>query len=219
MHSLYPKPHAPESRRCNTLGLPLCRWPAFTSGHGSLQPGADISFWNPPLKAVARCTHPLIIVPRMCCFQSPTSIGTSCWIQKSQSSWGEAAGICFSRFSHASLIFNPSFSDAIKRMVTMSSMFQSGTPALQQLLRHDMAVASSCLLAANLFCLPSKNTGLQHRIEAFSIGAKSIAKCPQRRLMRRYGVDSREAALELLANSLSVSNISSTQPCPTMSIE
>lgn len=162
-------------------------------------------------------TYPLIIVPRMSCLQLPTSLGTSYWIQKWQSNWGEAVGVSHVSLMHPSFV-TLFFSDAIKRMVTMSSMFQSGTPALQQLLRHDLAVASSCLLAANLFCLPSKNTSLQHRIEAFNIGAKSIAKCPQRRLMRRYGVDSREAALELLANSLSVSNISSIQPFSTTSI-
>jgi hypothetical protein len=96
-------------------------------------------------------------------------------------------------------------SDAIKRIVTMSSLFQNGTPALQQLLHHDRQVASSCLLAANLFCLSSKNISPKERIEAFEKGAKSIANCPQRRLMRRYGVATREAALELLASSLAVS--------------
>ena len=96
-------------------------------------------------------------------------------------------------------------SDAIKRIVTMSSLFQNGTPALQQLLHHDREVASSCLLAANLFCLSSKNVSPKERIEAFEKGAKSIAHCPQRRLMRRYGVATREAALELLASSLAVS--------------
>ena len=96
-------------------------------------------------------------------------------------------------------------SDAMKRVTTMSAIFQSGTPAMQQLLQHDVAVASSCLLAANIFCLAPKHSALQQRIDAYKNGAKTIAKCPQRRLMRRYGVSSRDEALELLASSLAVS--------------
>ena len=92
----------------------------------------------------------------------------------------------------------------MKRIATMSALFQGGTPALQQLLQQEHAVASSCLLAANLFCLSSKSASLQTRIDAFKNGAKSIANCPQRRLMRRYGVATPRAALELLASSLAV---------------
>jgi hypothetical protein len=94
----------------------------------------------------------------------------------------------------------------------MSSLLQSGTPALQQLLHQDHAVAASCLLAANLFCLSSKDTSLQSRIGAFKNGVKSIASCPQQRLMRRYGVATPEAALELLASSLAVTARNSS-PC------
>jgi hypothetical protein len=94
----------------------------------------------------------------------------------------------------------------MKRITTMSAIFQSGTPLMQQLLRHDAAVASSCLLAANIFCLPPKHSALKHRIEVYNNGAKAIAVCPQRRLMRRYGVSSRQAALEILASGLSVSS-------------
>jgi len=35
--------------------LRACRWYSFSSGYGALQHAADISFWNPPLKALARC--------------------------------------------------------------------------------------------------------------------------------------------------------------------
>jgi hypothetical protein len=96
-------------------------------------------------------------------------------------------------------------SDAMKRLVTMSSLLQGGTPALQRLLHQDLAVASSCLLAANVFCISSKAATLRQRIDAFNIGIKSIAKCAPRQLLRRFGVGTREAAIELMASSLAVS--------------
>jgi len=69
---------------------------------------------------------------------------------------------------------------------------------------QDQAVASSCLLAANLFCIASKATTLRQRIDMFNTGAQSIEKCAGKQLLRRFGVGTREAALELLASSLAV---------------
>jgi hypothetical protein len=93
----------------------------------------------------------------------------------------------------------------MKRLVTMSALIHSGTHALQQLLHHDHAVNATCLLAANLLCLPSRTDSLAARVSAFRAGAKAIAHCPRQRLMRRYGVGTSAEAVQLLASSLAVS--------------